>query len=103
MRSLATSLVCLALLLVGQAHAGDGEPAVDLAALQGRWKAWSAQDQFFLFEVRGKAFTLTQHTGGKAGDPWSGSLVIDEVATPKRLTWTKMRAAGRDLPDNQCI
>jgi uncharacterized protein (TIGR03067 family) len=83
--------------------AADVVPASDITALQGRWKAWIGPEQCMVFEVRDKSFTLAHQTGDKSAEPWNGTLVIDERASPRRVTWTRVQVAGRDLPDNQCI
>lgn len=100
MKSWIAALVVV--LLLAPALASQDSPT-DQAALQGRWKAWLAPEQFLVFEIRGNRFTLTTHSGENAAAPWTGQLVFDERASPKRVTWKGINSGGRDLPDNECI
>jgi uncharacterized protein (TIGR03067 family) len=101
MKMIFAALVIVVMSVQGQA--AEDVPAGDAAALQGRWKAWLSPEQCMAFEVRGKSFTLAHQTGDKSAEPWNGTLVFDERASPKRMTWTRVQVGGRDLPDNQCI
>lgn len=74
-----------------------------MAALQGTWTAWRGADDHVVIEVTGKTFTMTRHVGGRAADPWTGTIVLDEAHSPRHMTWSGVRAAGQDLPGNQCI
>src|SRR5262245_61922954 len=104
--SMRTCVSLVALVTLAATHSSPSEPAKptgDLAALQGKWKAWLGAEDHVLFEVRDKSFTMTRHLGGRATEPWTGVLLLDEEPRPRHVTWVEGKCAGRDLPDNRCI
>jgi hypothetical protein len=64
--------------------AAEEKPTGDLAALQGKWRTWLAADDYLVFEVSGKSFTMVRHTDGKQTDPWTGTIILDETRSEKR-------------------
>ena len=79
------------------------KPASDLAALQGTWRMWFAEDDHVVFEVREKSFSMIRRTADRQSEAWTGSLVLDETRSPKHLTWVGGKSATKALPDNICI
>ena len=75
----------------------------DLATLQGKWRTWFAADDYLVFEVNAKSFSMVRHTDGKQTEAWTGSLILDETRSPRHLTWTEGKSAGQAMPDNKCI
>lgn len=103
MKSVVTPAVMLTLALATLAWADEAQPAGDLAVLQGRWKAWLSDEEFMLFEVKGKSFTLGRYSGAQRTEPWAGTLIVNESTGPRQLTWVGTKSAGKEVPDNHCI
>ena len=64
---------------------------------------WFAPDDYLIFEVKGKSFSMIRHTGDKQTEAWTGSIILDETRNPKHLTWVDGKIAGKPLSDNKCI
>ena len=90
-------------LVVVSTPAGEKKPAGDLAALQGKWKVWSDQEEYSVFEINDESFSMTRHTATGPGRTVKGSFTIDEETDPKQMTWKDVKGPGYRLDVNRCI